>query len=89
MIVKICRSSDELFPTEEKAPCKKAILLSKELSWEDDDTVPETLREKHYEMEWGIEINTLEDIKAIIAETKCSVIIKKDGSLEIYDDWRE
>ena len=40
------------------------------------------------EATWTIEINTLEDLHALIDEVGCEVIVGKD-TIEIYDSYRE
>ncbi len=35
------------------------------------------------------EIATLEELLAFCKEVDCEIIVKEDGSLEIYDDYRE
>lgn len=66
------------------APCKGATLLNPQ-------------RKEWDTPEWGIELETLEDLLHFREEQKCKVIIGKpfgesdysDVELEIYDDYRE
>lgn len=39
--------------------------------------------------EWYIDINSIDDIQALIDEVDNPIIIKKDNKIEIYDDYRE
>lgn len=41
------------------------------------------------DIQWYIDIDSLDDIQALIDEVGEDIIIKKDGEIEIYDDYRE
>lgn len=43
---------------------------------------------KNAEASWTIEIDTLEELHALIEEVGCEVIVGKD-TIEIYDSYRE
>lgn len=68
----------EIYRTSEWAGCRKPCKSAyKGIS--DNDIVTE----------WYIEINSLDDIQALIDEVGNPIIIKKDNVIEIYDDYRE
>lgn len=76
-------------------PCKGAILI------EEEDQVTtkildengrliefltgETIQKYH----WEIEINTIEELMNFLAEVDHEAIFNDDGTIEIYDDYRE
>lgn len=39
--------------------------------------------------EWEVTIDTLEQLLALVKSVDDDIILKKDGTLEIYDDYRE
>lgn len=43
---------------------------------------------KNAEATWTIEIDTLEELRALIEEVGCEVIVGKE-TIEIYDSYRE
>lgn len=70
-------------------PCNNAVCVK--------PYEPERFNGHNYadsEGQWEIEINTLEDLLALIGETNHPIILdcdsnNKEYDIEIYDDWRE
>lgn len=76
-------------------PCKGAVLI------EEDVQVTTKIRDENgrlidfltgetgYKYHWEIELNTIEDLMKFLSEAEHETIFSKDGTIEIYDTYRE
>ena len=76
-------------------PCKGAVLI------EEDVQVTTKIRDENgrlidfltgktaHKYHWEIELNTIEDLMNFLSEAEHEAIFSQDGTIEIYDTYRE
>lgn len=76
-------------------PCKGAVLI------EEDVQVTTKIRDENgrliefltgktaHKYHWEIELNTIEDLMKFLSEAEHEAIFSKEGTIEIYDTYRE
>lgn len=76
-------------------PCKRAVLI------EEDVQVTTKIRDENgrlidfitgktgHKYHWEIDLNTIEDLMKFLSEAEHEAIFSDDGTIEIYDTYRE
>ena len=76
-------------------PCKGAVLIEEDLQVttkirDENGRLIEFLTGKTgHKYHWEIELNTIEDLMKFLSEAEHEAIFSKEGTIEIYDTYRE
>lgn len=76
-------------------PCKGAILIEKDVQVttkirdENGRLIDFLTDETAHKYHWEIELNTIEELMNFLSEIDLSAIFSNDGTIEIYDTYRE